>query len=201
MRDEIAAGRLGFMVIGSAKALDKACEQVGLAHDSLPLSMIDVGPVEGVIKPERFRPSAANGHIARSEAAPKWCRPVKADTIVTAHLSKEALHLAGHHFEGHTELLAHPDRHATVVMLAHGPMRVSHVTTHCPIGEVLLVSRRLACAASSTSRSTRSSASASKSRAWRSPRSTRTPAKAASSARRKDDLIIAPIIKGTSPGA
>ena len=47
MRDEIAAGRLEFMVIGSAKALDRACEQVGLARDSLPLSMIDVGPVEG----------------------------------------------------------------------------------------------------------------------------------------------------------
>ena len=28
MRDEIAAGRLEFMVIGSAEALDKACVQV-----------------------------------------------------------------------------------------------------------------------------------------------------------------------------
>ena len=38
-RAEIAAERLEFMVIGSAKALDKACEQVGLARNTLPLSM------------------------------------------------------------------------------------------------------------------------------------------------------------------
>ena len=50
MRDEIAAGRLEFMVIGSAEALDKACVQVGLKRETLPLSMIDVGPVEGEIK-------------------------------------------------------------------------------------------------------------------------------------------------------
>ena len=137
MRDEIAAGRLEFMVIGSAKALDRACEQVGLARDSLPLSMIDVGPVEGEIKTGEI--SAVGGEWAYRavKRAAEMVQAGEADTIVTAPLSKEALHLAGHHFEGHTELLAHlTGMRDAVMMLAHGPMRVSHVTTHCPIGEV-----------------------------------------------------------------
>ena len=137
MRDEIAAGRLEFMVIGSAEALDKACVQVGLKRETLPLSMIDVGPVEGVI--ETGKVSAAGGEWAYRavKRAAEMVQADEADTIVTAPLSKEALHLAGHHFEGHTELLAHlTGMRDAVMMLAHGPMRVSHVTTHCPIGEV-----------------------------------------------------------------
>ncbi len=60
-----------------------------------------------------------------------------ADAIVTAPLSKEALHLAGHPFEGHTELLAHlTGQRDAVMMLAHDNLRVSHVTTHCAIAEV-----------------------------------------------------------------
>ena len=62
MRREIAAGRLEFMVIGSAKALDKACLQVGLARGTLPLSMIDVGPVEGEIETGKI--SAVGGEWA-----------------------------------------------------------------------------------------------------------------------------------------
>jgi 4-hydroxythreonine-4-phosphate dehydrogenase len=56
---------------------------------------------------------------------------------VTAPLSKEALHLAGHAFEGHTELLAHlTGQRDAVMMLAHGDMRVTHVTTHCALADV-----------------------------------------------------------------
>ncbi len=45
--------------------------------------------------------------------------------------------MAGHYFEGHTELLAHlSDQQDAVMMLAHGPMRVSHVTTHCAINDI-----------------------------------------------------------------
>ena len=45
--------------------------------------------------------------------------------------------MAGHHFEGHTELLAHlTGMRDAVMLLAHGPMRVTHVTTHCAIADV-----------------------------------------------------------------
>lgn len=57
--------------------------------------------------------------------------------IVTAPLNKEALHLAGHDFPGHTELLASlTGAKGSVMMLAHGAFRVSHVSTHCALEEV-----------------------------------------------------------------
>lgn len=137
MRAEVAAGRLEFIVIGSAKALEKACVQVSIAQDLLPLTMVDVGPVDGEIVTGTI--SAVGGEWAYRavKRAAELVQAGEADAIVTAPLSKEALHLAGHHFEGHTELLAHlTGMRDAVMMLAHGPMRVSHVTTHCAIADV-----------------------------------------------------------------
>jgi 4-hydroxythreonine-4-phosphate dehydrogenase len=51
--------------------------------------------------------------------------------IVTAPIHKEAINKAGFHYSGHTELLAHLTASKDYAMLlAHGPFRVSHVTTH-----------------------------------------------------------------------
>jgi 4-phospho-D-threonate 3-dehydrogenase / 4-phospho-D-erythronate 3-dehydrogenase len=51
--------------------------------------------------------------------------------ICTAPLNKEALHLAGHKFPGHTELLAALTKTPEVSMLLVTPkLRVVHVTTH-----------------------------------------------------------------------
>jgi 4-hydroxythreonine-4-phosphate dehydrogenase len=61
----------------------------------------------------------------------------RVDAIVTTPISKEALNLAGHSFSGHTELLAHlSGGEGPVMMLAHGTMRVSHVSTHISLSEV-----------------------------------------------------------------
>lgn len=57
--------------------------------------------------------------------------------IVTAPLNKESLHLAGHRYPGHTEILAERTGAADyVMMLAAGAMRVLHVTSHIPIAQV-----------------------------------------------------------------
>jgi 4-hydroxythreonine-4-phosphate dehydrogenase len=51
--------------------------------------------------------------------------------ICTAPLNKEALHAGGHHFPGHTELLAALTNAGEVSMMLITPkMRVIHVTTH-----------------------------------------------------------------------
>jgi 4-hydroxythreonine-4-phosphate dehydrogenase len=53
------------------------------------------------------------------------------DAICTAPLNKEALHLAGHKFPGHTELLASLTGTPEVSMLLVSPkLRVVHVTSH-----------------------------------------------------------------------
>jgi 4-hydroxythreonine-4-phosphate dehydrogenase len=53
------------------------------------------------------------------------------DAVVTAPISKEALHLAGHRYDGHTELFAQRTGAKDVtMMLASGHFRVTHVSTH-----------------------------------------------------------------------
>lgn len=59
------------------------------------------------------------------------------DAIVTAPLSKQALHQAGYSYPGHTEFLAHGFGVDDVVMLMiSGDFRVGLVTTHCALSHV-----------------------------------------------------------------
>jgi 4-hydroxythreonine-4-phosphate dehydrogenase len=54
--------------------------------------------------------------------------------IVTAPLNKAALHAAGHHFDGHTELLADlTGTKSSYMLLASDKLSVIHVTTHVSI--------------------------------------------------------------------
>ncbi|MCR4620939.1 MAG: 4-hydroxythreonine-4-phosphate dehydrogenase PdxA [Clostridiales bacterium] len=62
----------------------------------------------------------------------------KAAGVVTAPINKEALHLAGHMYSGHTEIFAeYTHTRDYAMLLMSGNMRVIHVTTH--------VSMRRAC--------------------------------------------------------
>lgn len=136
MRAHVEAGRVAFQVCGSAAAMHEAERALGLG-DTPPYEMFDVGPVDAPVVVGQT--TAAGGEWAYRGVARATQRVLagEADAIVTAPLSKEALHLAGHHFEGHTELLAHlTGQRDAVMMLAHDAMRVSHVTTHCPLADV-----------------------------------------------------------------
>ena len=101
---------------------------VALAEATTTRSEVPIGKV-----------SAEAGRLAyvAVEVAVKMAFAGEIDGIVTAPLSKEALNLAGHAYSGHTELLAHlTNRPGTVMMLAHGNLRVSHVSTHVAVSKV-----------------------------------------------------------------
>jgi 4-hydroxythreonine-4-phosphate dehydrogenase len=56
--------------------------------------------------------------------------------IVTAPLNKEALHLAGHKFDGHTEILGHfCGKVPTYMLLSSHRLKIVHVSTHCSLRE------------------------------------------------------------------
>ena len=56
------------------------------------------------------------------------------DGTVTAPLNKEALNLAGHHFDGHTEIYAtFTNTKKYAMLLADEHLRVIHVSTHVPL--------------------------------------------------------------------
>ncbi|MCS3430628.1 D-threonate 4-phosphate dehydrogenase [Klebsiella sp. BIGb0407] len=58
--------------------------------------------------------------------------------IATAPLNKEALHLAGHHYPGHTELLAHLTNSPDYAMVLYtDKLKVIHITTHIALRKFL----------------------------------------------------------------
>jgi len=133
----VRSGELALIVCGCGVALRQAEAQMGLAADSASYHLEDVGPVDAPWRTGEI--GAAGGEWAYRAVvrAVALVQAGQADAIVTGPLSKEALHLAGHAFEGHTELLAHlTGQRDAVMMLAHENMRVSHVTTHCALASV-----------------------------------------------------------------
>lgn len=58
------------------------------------------------------------------------------DGTCTAPLNKEAIHLAGHNYDGHTEIYAtFTGTKKYAMLLADGPLRVIHVSTHVSLRE------------------------------------------------------------------
>lgn len=85
------------------------------------------------------------GRVSREagEAAFQYVRKVielamagEVDGTVTNAFNKEAVNLAGHHFSGHTEVYAHyTGTQKYTMLLAHGDLRVVHVSTHVSLRE------------------------------------------------------------------
>lgn len=79
-----------------------------------------------------------SGHAAYTyiESAIEKAMANKVDAIVTAPINKEALHKGGHHFPGHTEILAELSGTKDYAMMLSGDdLRVIHVTTHVSMRE------------------------------------------------------------------
>jgi 4-phospho-D-threonate 3-dehydrogenase / 4-phospho-D-erythronate 3-dehydrogenase len=85
------------------------------------------------------RPATAAGDAVFNyiRTATRLCLDGRLSAMVTAPISKEAMNRAGHHYPGHTELLAElcgTDRY--VMMLAGDQLRVSLVTIHEALRDV-----------------------------------------------------------------
>ncbi|KAA1176478.1 4-hydroxythreonine-4-phosphate dehydrogenase PdxA [Rhizobium tropici] len=146
LRDRLDDGKLKLTIIGSGPALRLAEQQLGLdieipeaemEGDWPNLCFIQADAEGEPILPGRL--SADGGRMAFKaiEKGVQLAISGKVGGIVTAPLNKEALNKAGFHYAGHTELLAElTGARGSVMMLAHGNMRVSHVTTHVALEDV-----------------------------------------------------------------
>jgi 4-hydroxythreonine-4-phosphate dehydrogenase len=143
----LEAGHLHLTVIGHRSQLEAAR---GLLHDPLefagPLSFVDAGEEQVPIRWGEVAPEAGRFAYLAVERAVALTQAGEIDAIVTAPLNKEALNLAGYHYAGHTDMLAAlTNTRSSVMLLAHGDMRVGHVTTHVALADVpkLLTPERL----------------------------------------------------------
>ena len=147
LRDRLDASDLKLLIIGSHRALDQAnrqidagldIAQVGIDDNDWPnLSFLQADEESDAIAPGVL--SADGGRFAYKavEHGVKLSLSGRVGGIVTAPLNKEALNKAGYHYPGHTEMLAAlTGVRGSVMLLAHGNMRVSHVSTHVALQDV-----------------------------------------------------------------
>jgi 4-hydroxythreonine-4-phosphate dehydrogenase len=144
------------LVIGDRRILARAAQMVGLPQVRMKVVADAAGAAEATYTPGTVtildlanadpaevapgRVSAAAGRAA-VDYVMRACDMALAgevDAVVTAPLNKEAMHLAGYRFPGHTELLAERTRAAQVSMLLVGDrLRVVHVSTHVALAEAI----------------------------------------------------------------
>jgi 4-hydroxythreonine-4-phosphate dehydrogenase len=138
------------MVIGDGAILDRAKGYVGV---KVPIRRIETvrgvtgrfGEVEVLdlknVDPEKCPPAFLCAETGRAAVEYAWkaidlAKAGELDGVVTAPLNKEAIHLAGYPFAGHTEIFA--ERTGTrnyALMLVAGRFRVLHVSTHVSLRE------------------------------------------------------------------
>lgn len=86
------------------------------------------------IKPGNITQKAGLYAMLAVECGIEWCLQDKADALVTAPISKEAIHKAGYNFPGHTEFLAEKtDTSEYMMILASENLRVGLATVHVPL--------------------------------------------------------------------
>ncbi|PWK57606.1 4-hydroxythreonine-4-phosphate dehydrogenase [Silicimonas algicola] len=140
-KERLIAGELKLLLVGSSAAVSRSEElNYGALRGAIHLPGVRIIGVEEEPHSHAFgQLSAAAGEVAyrAAEACVGLVRSGAADGIVTAPLNKEALFLAGRRFAGYTDMLAYlTGSQQAVMMLAHGPVRISHVTTHVALSEV-----------------------------------------------------------------
>ncbi|MFB2552681.1 4-hydroxythreonine-4-phosphate dehydrogenase PdxA [Ensifer soli] len=131
--------RRDFVVVGSRAALKRANAitgaglAFGAAEEGDPaLIRVDEVPIDGDL-PAIGTVSAVSGDasVRYITRAVERAMTGRADVIVTAPINKEAMNRAGHHFDGHTGLLAHlTGSKSSFMLLASERLNTLHVSTH-----------------------------------------------------------------------
>jgi 4-hydroxythreonine-4-phosphate dehydrogenase len=130
-----AAERAGFAVVGDRAVIERAVAAtgtgVGVGDGDGAIRVVHVA-VEGL--PERFgvlSPRCGEASYQYIRTAVELAQGRRASVIVTAPINKEALNAAGHHYDGHTGLLAHlTGSRSSWMLLASERLNVVHVSTH-----------------------------------------------------------------------
>ncbi|SFN55975.1 4-hydroxythreonine-4-phosphate dehydrogenase [Izhakiella capsodis] len=141
------------VVVGCARTLQRVLKQGIVEQANIrvidKVSDAQFSPkVINVLDEPLADPDALKPGIVQAQAGDLAYRCVKRATllamagevkaIATAPLNKEALHLAGHHYPGHTELLAHLTGSKDYAMVLYtDKLKVIHITTHIALRKFL----------------------------------------------------------------
>ena len=149
-QDELLSIDNQILVIGDAELLKKTVKQIAPKIRIHPVNSpqegryqtctIDVIDLNNVPKALPMGKPSSEGGKASYEAIQKAVELALKDevtAITTAPINKKSLHMAGHTFPGHTELLGHlTDSKNPSLMMEGNSLRVVLVTTHLALDQV-----------------------------------------------------------------
>ncbi|WP_425049529.1 4-hydroxythreonine-4-phosphate dehydrogenase PdxA [Psychromarinibacter sp. S121] len=124
-------------IFGCRATLEAAQKAVG-THVDLDAVLIDI-PVDGAPLPfGKEDPRAGDAAFRFVEAAVRAAEAGEIGCIVTAPLNKATLNAAGHHYDGHTGMLAHlTGQPKAWMILASDKLKVIHVSTHVSLKDAI----------------------------------------------------------------
>ena len=139
------------LVVGDAGMLERAAELLGLplgirgirepedaAFEPGTADVLQVGDLPPDLPFGELDARAGDAAFRYVEKATRLASAGRVTAIATAPLNKEAMHLAGHGYPGHTEILADltgTDDYA--MMLVTDELKVIHVSTHVSLKEAI----------------------------------------------------------------
>ena len=102
------------------------------------ITILDIGQdFEEKLKPGKLTKESGMWAGRAIEKAVQLCMEGEADAMVTAPLSKEALHLAGYSYPGQTEMVTTLSKSKrSIMIMASDFARIALATIHIPISEV-----------------------------------------------------------------
>jgi len=148
--DVRALGRM--LIVGDAATLDRAQTYTGTQlrlravsspeaarFDSDVLDVLDLKNVDlAGLAVGKVSPMAGHAAYEYVKTAAELALAGRVDAIVTSALNKAALNAAGHHFDGHTGLLAEVCKApGATMMLVADKLRVTHVSTHVSLRQAI----------------------------------------------------------------
>lgn len=139
------------LVIGDAKTLEKVKpivqsslkihaikEPSEAKYEYGTIDVIDLDLIPADLAFGEVSAVAGDGAFQFLAAAIELAKEKKIDAICTAPLNKEAMHLGGHMYPGHTEILADlTDTEDFSMMLTTPNLKVIHLTTHMGLIEAI----------------------------------------------------------------
>ena len=125
LRNGASIGGFDPDAVRTIKAPSEAVNDHGL------IEVVQTGPSLGHVSPGSIQADAGDGAYRFVVAACDLAKAAQIDGIVTPPLNKTALHLAGHFYPGHTELLAEQFGVKDYsLVLSAGELYIFHLTTH-----------------------------------------------------------------------
>jgi len=140
------AEREQLLVVGDADTLQRAISASGvdLRLTEADAARPDALRVDHVVSDAssvpfgRLDPAGGEASYRYIARAVDLCSAGEAAVMVTAPINKEALNRAGHHFDGHTGMLAHlTGAKSSFMLLASERLKVIHVSTHVSLKDAI----------------------------------------------------------------